>query len=485
MGGNIPIASTQRAGEGDAFLLDNKGARDNIHILNQAKQASIKNNAIAKVAKDKQIADNAKNWYGKLDFNQTEIRPIDHIEASDRINNLFKDIKEYSDKGINPFDMASNPSAFLDMTQKMQELKEFFTASRSLNHKLKDFQTGIVRSQKDETIDFGKSMEKYKSIYNMPLADAVQQDLSLVQTPVNLERIWDKEFTDNLKGQLAPYSKVFNTKQTADDAQTAISGILQKQVDPLIGSAATYIEQGRVTPDDVAKRAATWLSQFNPVSLYDDNKTLDRSERARQFNTKEARMNRQFEYTKTKDAKAQGNPSEFNIKEGLQLANNGSASAQQIFIDSYTKGGTNNNQLIWVKGSDAIKGKKFKNFDKEYEITPTPYTVTRKGNKLPVNKDDYYIYYVDEQTGEKHLEKANNNSAEYLSNGLIGKSAESVISKSKTSGLDPNKDKTINDIPVGKKVTNSSSSSSSSGKSNSNNGSSSKGKFKTNIDLNK
>ena len=60
---NNAIASTQKIGEGDAFLFDNSGATRNIGILAKQKAQEAAREQQAKQQKDKQDYDTEKQFY--------------------------------------------------------------------------------------------------------------------------------------------------------------------------------------------------------------------------------------------------------------------------------------------------------------------------------------------------------------------------------------------------------------------------------------
>ena len=109
---NNAIASTQKTGEGDAFLFDNSGATRNIGILAQQKAQEAAREQQAKQQKDKQDYDTQKQFYDGLSDIKLDLYEKDVPFINGKIDDIIKKVADEKMAGRNPFDI-SNSDAYV------------------------------------------------------------------------------------------------------------------------------------------------------------------------------------------------------------------------------------------------------------------------------------------------------------------------------------------------------------------------------------
>ena len=90
MAGTLGIASTQKIGEGDAFLFDNSGATRNIGILAKQKAQEAAREQQAKQQKDKQDYDTEKQFYDGLSDIKLDLYEKDVPFINGKIDDIIK-----------------------------------------------------------------------------------------------------------------------------------------------------------------------------------------------------------------------------------------------------------------------------------------------------------------------------------------------------------------------------------------------------------
>ena len=125
MAGNISLGSTQKAGEGDAFIYDNSGANRNIGILAQQNAQEKQQKAAAETQKKKQDYDTQKAFYDNLSsINTIGIRPQDVGFINERIAKILEATNDAKMQGKNPLDM-SNSAEYMKLMTDLNSLSAY------------------------------------------------------------------------------------------------------------------------------------------------------------------------------------------------------------------------------------------------------------------------------------------------------------------------------------------------------------------------
>ena len=161
---NTAIASTQRAGEGDAVILGNN-SQPVINTILKIGERNKQGAAQSKLLKDKQKQENATKFYQNLAGLKSKIWDADLPRATEKIDNLITKAIDYQKKGINPFD-PQNMGAYIDLYGDIEKLQLFQEASKSSEQQyLKAFQS--LNSDKTELYDKGKGITALQEYRNL------------------------------------------------------------------------------------------------------------------------------------------------------------------------------------------------------------------------------------------------------------------------------------------------------------------------------
>ena len=136
MAGNISLGSTQKAGEGDAFIYDNSGANRNIGILAQQNAQEKQQKAAAETQKKKQDYDTQKAFYDNLSaVNTLGMRTIDLPVVTDGIDDILKYTNDLKMQGKNPLDI-NNVQEYMQLQGKLSKMQATVDASKTLQKQL-------------------------------------------------------------------------------------------------------------------------------------------------------------------------------------------------------------------------------------------------------------------------------------------------------------------------------------------------------------
>ena len=273
MAGNISLGSTQKAGEGDAFIYDNSGANRNIGILAQQNAQEQQQKAQADAQKKKQDYDTKKAFYDNLSsINTIGIRPQDVDFVNQRIAKILEYTNDAKMQGKNPLDM-SNSTEYMKLMTDLNSLDAYASASKSL-FKEDNAYINDINTNKDGMFDFGKSMEAYEERSKMPLDQAINFGLKPVLSEYNLIPQLDKVTGDNLKTLFAS-AKVLNDKGAVDDVNKMLGAGKQSYIQSAISLATPAINQGRITTDKVIQDATDYFDYNAKTAVYNSNKDED------------------------------------------------------------------------------------------------------------------------------------------------------------------------------------------------------------------
>jgi hypothetical protein len=273
--GNISIASTQKAGEGDAFILDNAGATRNIGILSRMKLAEDKRNQQERIAKDKKEADVQKQFFDSLSgINTLGIRPKDVGFLNTQIDDLLKNVNDAKMAGKNPLDM-NNVSEYTNTIGQLGKIQAYAHASRSMNTEDLDFQKKLMTDTKG-LYDKDKSMKAFQTRYDLDLPEALSLKIEPVQAPIKFGEILDKTLGDNIKEQLK-VAKEYKDRGEVDKANEIVAKIKQGTLTTALRLGDPYVNEGRISVDDIVKQSNAFIEQYNSEALYDPNKDEDQS----------------------------------------------------------------------------------------------------------------------------------------------------------------------------------------------------------------
>ena len=273
MAGNISLGSTQKAGEGDAFIYDNSGANRNIGILAQQNAQEQQQKAAAETQKKKQDYDTQKAFYDNLSsINTLGIRPQDVDFVNQRIAKILEYTNDAKMQGKNPLDM-SNSTEYMKLMTDLNSLAAYASGSKSL-FKEDNAYINDINTNKNEMFDFGKSMEAYDERSKMPLDQAINFVLKPVLSEYNLIPQLDKVTGDNLKTLFAS-AKVLNDKGAVDDVNKMLGAGKQSYIQTALSLALPAINQGRITQEKVIDDASNNWDYQAKTAVYNSNKDED------------------------------------------------------------------------------------------------------------------------------------------------------------------------------------------------------------------
>lgn len=394
--GNISIASTQKAGEGDAFILDNAGATRNIGILSRLKMAEDERNQQEKQVKQKQDYDTQKQFIDNLSsINTLGIRSADLPVINSDIEGLLKTVNDAKMQGKSPFDM-SNVQEYMQLQSKLGQIQTKVDASKTWQKQLIAAEQAL-KQDKEGKLDYGKTMEAIKQGYTNPFDDMVGYNVEPVLAKYSVEPLTDKTYGDNLKF-LAGNAKVLQDQGLVDQANDAIQKGKTAFIQSALGLHNAAISQGRITPEAAAEQLSTYFDATVRPLLYDpttDEKqklekdkfkeTQDRNKVLKDLGYGHLRVAQRNATTAEKKV-AQSETVPLNVREIVDKAIAGSGNAVELINKSiaYTDGKEADQIIAVVKGD----GRVLKN-----KLTGSTYTADPNANYLVIKKSDGTEYY--------------------------------------------------------------------------------------------
>ena len=273
MAGNISLGSTQKAGEGDAFIYDNSGANRNIGILAQQNAQEKQQKAAAETQKKKQDYDTQKAFYDNLSaVNTLGMRTIDLPVVTDGIDDILKYTNDLKMQGKNPLDI-NNVQEYMQLQGKLSKMQATVDASKTLQKQLTALDKTLA-TDKTGMFDQIKGYKLVQAGYSNPLADMQGASFELPLAEYNLIPQLDKVTGDNLKTLFAS-AKVLNDKGAVDDVNKMLGAGKQSYIQSAISLATPAINQGRITTDKVIQDATDYFDYNAKTAVYNSNKDED------------------------------------------------------------------------------------------------------------------------------------------------------------------------------------------------------------------
>lgn len=274
MSNSIAIASTQKAGEGDAFILDSSGASRNIGILAQM-NAQDKNIAQQnQVIKQKQDYDTQKSFFDNLSDVNLDLRDQDVPFINGKIDEIIKKVTDYKMEGKNPFDM-NNSEAYIGVRGDLGKLQAWSAGSKSLKQEERDAQKALY-ADRNGLYDHETTQKAIDYRSKLELPEAIGTTIQLVQAPLKFGEILDKTLGDNIKAQLK-VAKEYSDKGETQKANEIINNIKQGTLKTALSLGSPYIQGGRATNEDILGQANAWIDQYASEALYNPNKDEDQT----------------------------------------------------------------------------------------------------------------------------------------------------------------------------------------------------------------
>ena len=275
MAGNISLGSTQKAGEGDAFIYDNSGANRNIGILAQqnAQDKTIK--AQEQAQKKKQDYDTQKAFYDNLSsINSLGMRTKDLPIVTEGIDDILKYTNDLKMQGKNPLDI-NNVQEYMQLQGKLGKIQATVDASKTLQKQLTALDKTLA-TDKTGMFDQLKGYKLLQAGYSSPLADMQGASFELPLAEYNLIPQLDKVTGDNLKTLFAS-AKVLNDKGAVDDVNKMLGAGKEAYIKTAISLALPAINQGRIKQEKVIDDASNNWDYQAKTTVYNSNKDDDQA----------------------------------------------------------------------------------------------------------------------------------------------------------------------------------------------------------------
>lgn len=270
---NTAIASTQRAGEGDAVILGNN-SQPVINTILQIGERNKQGAAQSKLLNDKQKQENATKFYQNLAGLKSKIWDADLPRATEKIDNLITKAIDFQKKGINPFD-PQNMGAYIDLYGDIEKLQLFQEASKSSEQQyLKAFQS--LNSDKTELYDKGKGITALQEYRNLDPLERLKLTIDLPKAAYNSIVGTDKALGDTMK-LITANAKVLNDKGLVTEANDAVLKNKPAFIQSALGLHTAAIQQGRITPEKVMQDASDYFDANIKTALHDQ--TVDENQK--------------------------------------------------------------------------------------------------------------------------------------------------------------------------------------------------------------
>ena len=270
---NTAIASTQRAGEGDAVILGNN-SQPVINTILKIGERNKQGAAQSKLLNDKQKQENATKFYQNLAGLKSKIWDADLPRATEKIDNLITKAIDYQKKGINPFD-PQNMGAYIDLYGDIEKLQLFQEASKSSEQQyLKAFQS--LNSDKTELYDKGKGITALQEYRNLDPLERLKLTIDLPKAAYNSIVGTDKALGDTMK-LITANAKVLNDKGLVTEANDAVLKNKPAFLQSALSLHTSAIKEGRITAEQVLKDAGDYFDANIRTALHDP--TVDENQK--------------------------------------------------------------------------------------------------------------------------------------------------------------------------------------------------------------
>ena len=301
MAANNAIASTQKTGEGDAFLFDNSGATRNIGILAKQKAQEAAGEQQAKQQKDKQDYDTQKQFYDGLSDIKLDLYEKDVPFINGKIDEIIKKVADEKMAGRNPFDI-SNSDAYVGIRGELGKLQAWAAGSKATKAKVRDLQTALYQD-KSGVFDKDKTQAALDAYTAYELPERISLDIQPVQAPFNGQAFLTKNLTPTILKSSLPLQKVYTDKTAQAEAQAQLDN-LKVQYTPVVDQF--LLSTGRYKPEEIPEQRDKYLESLQFKALYDDKQDVSEAfkaqKQAEDLAIKKARLaldRDKFDFSKT------------------------------------------------------------------------------------------------------------------------------------------------------------------------------------------
>ena len=272
---NNAIASTQKTGEGDAFLFDNSGATRNIVILAKQKAQEAAGEQQAKQQKDKQDYDTQKQFYDGLSDIKLDLYEKDVPFINGKIDDIIKKVADEKMAGRNPFDI-SNSDAYVGIRGELGKLQAWAAGSKATKAKVRDLQTALYQD-KSGVFDKDKTQAALDAYTAYELPERISLDIQPVQAPFNGQAFLTKNLTPTILKSSLPLQKVYTDKTAQSEAQAQLDN-LKVQYTPVVDQF--LLSTGRYKPEEIPEQRDKYLESLQFKALYDDKQDVSEAFKA-------------------------------------------------------------------------------------------------------------------------------------------------------------------------------------------------------------
>ncbi len=271
---NTAIASTQRAGEGDAVILGNN-SQPVANTLLQMGGREQQLRGQQRMLNQRQAQENRTKFYQNLSGLKEKVWFADIPEVTERLNGIIDKAVTMQKNGINPFD-PSNPAAYTELFGEVEKLQALQEASKSAEEKYNKA-INVINNDKDGVWDKEKLLTSLANFKNIgSIVDRAKVDIPYEYAPINYQQLLEKDLSKSLLQQLK-VAKEYNDKGLRDEANTMIDGIKANTLVAARSYFSPFIQQGRATQEEVDKQAQEWIDKYAQKALYDKTKDEDQA----------------------------------------------------------------------------------------------------------------------------------------------------------------------------------------------------------------
>jgi len=265
-----PLASTQKPGEGDAFIFDpisNKSGLDSLMAYTMQTQKA-KAAAKLKATENKQKA--GQHIQDQLLKISDKIYFGDKDYFVGRVKEITTKLAQHIANGSNPFDV--NDPAFSELTEEMMKLDFEANASKSNETAINASIGKFAADPKKFKPEFQQDLSKYLST---PFNQRVNSQVPVPQeAAVNLGTYLSKNFTPKLQAKYKDQGGVYNDETIVANRNKEIEQMKIQdiaQVYDAINSSDNW-DQKFATPDEKYKKAEEYVNSFVKQAQYDPHK---------------------------------------------------------------------------------------------------------------------------------------------------------------------------------------------------------------------
>lgn len=264
---NTAIASTQKAGEGDATILGNNSRPIAENLLAQASQQA-KAKAAGDLLKQKGIQENQTKFFQNLGGLKEKVWMQDIPEITGDVNALIDKAVQMQKSGINPFD-PNNGSAYTELWGDIEKLQAKQEASKSAELR---FNNALSTLDKDKgnDLDIMKTKVILDAGAGKKIMERTTEDFNVAYAPVDFSKKL-KEVDKIVLPQLKMAKSYYDQNQV-DVANKAIEDMKLMIPDFVTGLYSREIAQGRTTPEEALQRATEYVNTLTQDASLDPTK---------------------------------------------------------------------------------------------------------------------------------------------------------------------------------------------------------------------